>query len=73
MVNAADFQGDRSRRWMLENKWRKDVLRFADLSMALSTAEPRSDAKRDLMHEWSEAARALYTRAADLELRLERK
>jgi len=71
-AKASQFKGDKQRRWMLENKWRSDILAYADLCTALAVAEPRSDDKRSLMRRFAESTRDLYTRAAELELQVEK-
>ena len=63
---------EQNRRWMLENKWRSDVLCYAELVTAMALAEQDSELKAKLRQDFTIATHDLYTRIAELELAAEK-
>ena len=70
MVKAADFEGDKVRRWFLENKWRVDIEAYGRLQRGYEKAQTRWE-RAELAVQSSKVLHALYTKAAALELQAE--
>ena len=69
MARAADFGPGKTALWALENKWRSDLLAYGALCATIGLTEPGTQAWADAQSRCDKALLALYTRAAELELR----
>jgi len=69
MVNARDFGPGKTALWVLENKWRSDLLAYGALCATIGMTESGTQARADAQSRCGKALLALYTRAAEMELR----
>lgn len=68
MANARDFGPGKTALWVLENKWRTDVLAYGHLCEQLGGIDQHCLVWSGLNLDCAKAAKALYTRIAKLEL-----
>ena len=71
MVRAADFGNGKTALWVLQNKWRTDILAYGALCATVGLTESGTQAWADAQSRCDKALLALYRRAAQLELRLQ--
>ena len=69
MVNARDFGPGKTALWALKNKWRTDIFVYGALCATVGMTESGTQAWEDAQLQCSKALLALYTRAAEMELR----
>jgi len=69
MVNARDFGPGKTALWALKMKWRSDLLAYGALCRIAAMTEPGTEARADAQSRCDKALLALYTRAAEMELR----
>ena len=69
MARAADFGPGKTALWVLQNKWRTDIIGYGQLCATIGMTEPGTEARADAQSRCDKALLALYTRAAELELR----
>jgi len=72
MANARDFGPGKTALWVLENKWRTDILAYGALCATIGMTEPGTQAWADAQSRCDKALLALYTRIAKLELDAQR-
>ena len=69
MADARDFGNGKTALWVLENKWRSDLLAYGALCATIGMTESGTPARADAQSRCGKALLALYTRAAEMELR----
>ena len=72
MVRAADFGNGKTALWVLQNKWRTDILAYGALCATIGMTESGTQAWTDAQLRCSKALLALYTHAAEMELDAQR-
>lgn len=70
VVNSKDFAGDKSRLWLLENKWRSDIVQYG-LYMR-KTLDHSGLGKVDMERRGGDVLYELYRKVARMELALEK-
>jgi len=69
MADARDFGNGKTALWVLENKWRTDIVGYGQLCAALAKEQAGTLGWGRLERACSDMALDLYTRIAELELR----
>ena len=69
MVRATDFGPGKTALWVLQNKWRSDILKYGTLCATAAMTRLGTEGWTDAQLKCSKALVALYTRIAEMELR----
>ena len=69
MANARDFGPCKTALWVLKMQWRTDILAYGALCATVGMTESGTQAWADAQSRCDKALLALYTRAAEMELR----